>query len=56
MKRSRWVALAGVVAVAAKLTAAGPEPDKLEFFEAKVRPTLVNHCYGCHSADTKPAG
>ena len=27
-----------------------------EFFEKKVRPILVSHCYACHSADTKPAG
>jgi len=27
-----------------------------DFFETKVRPILVNHCYACHSADTKPAG
>ncbi|RBP40593.1 cytochrome c [Roseimicrobium gellanilyticum] len=29
---------------------------KLEFFEKKVRPILVSHCYSCHSADTKPSG
>jgi mono/diheme cytochrome c family protein len=29
---------------------------KVEFFEKKVRPILVDHCYHCHSADTKPAG
>lgn len=28
----------------------------LEYFEKKVRPILVNRCYHCHSADTKPAG
>ncbi|RYD30749.1 MAG: DUF1549 domain-containing protein, partial [Verrucomicrobiaceae bacterium] len=33
----------------------GPTPT-LEFFEKKVRPILVNNCYSCHSADTKPAG
>src|SRR4051812_14929401 len=38
-----------------------PKPDaaevaKLEFFEKKIRPMLANHCYHCHSADTKPAG
>ncbi|MBA4192288.1 MAG: hypothetical protein C0467_30325 [Planctomycetaceae bacterium] len=32
------------------------DPAKLEFFEKKVRPILVDHCYHCHSADTKPAG
>jgi cytochrome c553 len=33
----------------------GPSPT-LEFFEKKVRPILVDNCYSCHSADTKPAG
>jgi hypothetical protein len=27
-----------------------------EWFETNVRPILVDHCYTCHSADTKPAG
>jgi hypothetical protein len=33
-----------------------PDPEKLAFFERAVRPVLVDHCYGCHSADTKAAG
>lgn len=32
------------------------DPSKVEYFEKKVRPILVNHCYACHSAETKPAG
>ncbi len=30
----------------------GAEPDRkgLDFFEAKIRPMLVKHCYACHSA------
>jgi mono/diheme cytochrome c family protein len=27
--------------------------EQLEFFEAKVRPLLVQHCYDCHSTDAK---
>src|SRR5208282_1837714 len=30
--------------------------ERIDFFEKKVRPILVSHCYTCHSADTKPAG
>ena len=30
--------------------------NDVEFFEKKVRPVLVNRCYACHSAATKPAG
>ncbi|MFO1041678.1 MAG: PSD1 and planctomycete cytochrome C domain-containing protein [Planctomycetaceae bacterium] len=35
---------------------AKPDPAKLEFFEKKVRPLLVNNCYNCHSADNKADG
>ncbi len=33
----------------------GAEPTKadLDFFEKKIRPVLVKHCYSCHSADSK---
>ena len=30
--------------------------DDIEFFEQKIRPVLVTHCYGCHSADAKKLG
>jgi hypothetical protein len=29
--------------------------DGLAFFETRVRPVLVDHCYSCHSAQAKPA-
>ena len=29
--------------------AAEPTPDQIEFFENKIRPVLVDHCYSCHS-------
>jgi hypothetical protein len=35
--------------------AADPDPKAVEFFESKVRPVLVEHCYGCHSADAEKA-
>ncbi len=28
-------------------------PDQVEYFESKIRPLFVNHCYECHSADVK---
>jgi hypothetical protein len=30
-----------------------PTQEGIEFFERKVRPVLVKHCYSCHSADAK---
>ena len=35
------------------LSAAAPEPDHagVEFFEKKIRPVFVEHCYKCHSKD-----
>lgn len=32
---------------------AEPTKDQLDFFEKKIRPVLVKHCYECHSADSK---
>ena len=30
------------------------DPEAVEFFESKVRPVLVEHCYKCHSTQSKP--
>ena len=32
------------------------EAQQVEFFEAKIRPVLVKHCYQCHSAGADKAG
>lgn len=29
------------------------DPAQLKFFEERIRPVLVEHCYSCHSADAK---
>ena len=42
--------------VSAAAVHAAQAENKLAFFEKNVRPVLVNRCYACHSADTKPAG
>ena len=39
----------------APLTTIAEDAD-LEFFEKKIRPVLVTHCYECHSADAKKLG
>jgi hypothetical protein len=33
-----------------------PTPDQLAFFENKIRPILVEHCYACHSQDAVDKG
>ncbi|RLT08117.1 MAG: DUF1553 domain-containing protein [Planctomycetota bacterium] len=33
--------------------AATADAGKVEFFEAKIRPVLVAHCYACHATDAK---
>ncbi len=33
--------------------AAPATPDQLAFFESKIRPVLVTHCYQCHSSQSK---
>ncbi len=47
---TRWFALLVLIAPAAAL---GQEPKDIDFFESKVRPVLIEHCYSCHSADAK---
>ena len=36
--------------------AEGPTPEQLAFFESKIRPVLVENCYGCHSAEAQGKG
>ncbi|MBB5035836.1 PSD1 and planctomycete cytochrome C domain-containing protein [Prosthecobacter dejongeii] len=38
------------------LSAEDPEASRIAFFEKKIRPILVENCYTCHSAETKPSG
>ena len=42
-----------LVGFAVRVPAAEPTKAQVGFFEAKVRPLLVKHCYECHSTDAK---
>lgn len=33
-----------------------PAPEEIDFFEKKIRPVLVKHCYECHSAEAQANG
>ena len=55
MKRS--LALTSAVFVLTLAQAAEPlSSEHLAFFESKVRPVLVEHCYSCHSEEAKEKG
>src|SRR5262245_24309050 len=46
--------LAGaILATQAPALAAPGERESMDFFEAKIRPILVEHCYKCHSVESK---
>ncbi len=47
------VSLPGTVSAEAEKSVAA---DKVHFFETKVRPVLVQHCYDCHGADEANRG
>jgi hypothetical protein len=52
----RSLAFVGVLSLATSLAAEeqpAPTQEQLTFFETKVRPVLVTHCYECHAADSK---
>ena len=49
--------VAMVAAVRAETAAAAHDPAAIEFFESRIRPVLVEHCYKCHSAaEASPKG
>src|SRR4051812_40802414 len=43
-----------VAASRAQESAKPPSPQAVQFFESKVRPVLVEHCYRCHGDIKKP--
>ena len=50
---SRILALAAPL-LASVAWAEGPDAEGIRFFESKIRPVLVEHCYECHSAESEP--
>jgi hypothetical protein len=53
--RSLLHRLACIIALLATSSALGEDatPEQLNFFEKKIRPVLVAHCYECHAANAK---
>lgn len=44
-----------VCCIAPSLTQAADDAAGIQFFEQKIRPVLVEHCYSCHSAQARDA-
>jgi uncharacterized membrane protein len=49
----RAAILIAVFAANGVAQAVADEAAKLEFFESRIRPVLVEHCYECHSQNPK---
>jgi hypothetical protein len=49
----RSLRLTAVLIASLSTAAFGADPAGVQFFEAKIRPVLIKHCYECHSADSK---
>src|SRR5687768_6965700 len=61
VKRVRWwwtaqLLVAGLILGPSGAVAAEPAAAELEFFEKKIRPLLVKHCYECHGGEDVEAG
>lgn len=59
--RSLWACLVALFALFAVLSnspavVAADDAEAIAFFENKVRPLLIEHCYACHSADEEING
>jgi mono/diheme cytochrome c family protein len=52
----RWITPALLLAIFANRSSAQtPNDEELKFFEQKIRPVLVQHCYSCHSISARDA-
>ncbi|MGB0739938.1 MAG: c-type cytochrome domain-containing protein, partial [Planctomycetaceae bacterium] len=47
-----WRGFAVVAVLAVSVVA--DDAQRLEFFENRIRPVLVKHCYECHAANSTP--
>ncbi len=56
MRSTVLLAMTLILTTAPDVPAASPDEAGIAFFEAKVRPVLVEHCYKCHSAQAETAG
>ncbi len=55
MKINLLLASTILSAISTSLSAAEPEARGVEFYEQRIRPVLVEHCYQCHSEQARQA-
>ncbi len=54
---NRWPALLALCCISPLSTASESDRDQIAFFESKIRPIFVQHCYQCHGdATEEPEG
>lgn len=59
VQRIVWTSCLSIAFFVAPLSAqdsSEQERAKLDFFESKIRPTLIEHCQECHASDSEQAG
>lgn len=59
VQRTVWTTCVWIATFAAPLLAqnsGSQDGAKLEFFESKIRPVLIEHCHECHASDSERAG
>ncbi|MCA9022299.1 MAG: DUF1549 domain-containing protein, partial [Planctomycetaceae bacterium] len=51
-----FIVLAAVSLSPLQAAEKAPDQQQIQFFEAKIRPLLIKHCYDCHGEDTQESG
>jgi hypothetical protein len=51
--RFRWSIALILATMLPSGASANPPAEQIDFFEKKIRPVLIQHCYKCHSAEAK---
>ena len=55
-RRSFHFLPAALFVIAAAVRAGADDTAGLEFFEKRIRPVLIEHCYDCHGPDADEPG
>jgi len=54
LRRLPTLLAAAALLVVSTAQSAEPDAEAIAFFESKIRPVLVAHCYECHAAEAQP--